>query len=138
MMPRVRACVVAILASAFAAGAASAQPPSHHPRLFVVYFNTDRAELTSSGAKVVQQAAAYYKANPHLRVKIDGFTDLAGSQGYNLDLSQRRAETVAKAMMAEGVPPEAITSVRHGKANPRVPTADGVREARNRRVEISE
>lgn len=115
-----------------------AAPAPVQPRLFVVYFDYDKSDLTADGAKVVQEAAAYYKTHGNVRVKLDGYADLSGTQAYNLPLSHRRADTVTKAMVKEGVPASAITEAWHGEENPAVPTADGVREARNRRVEIME
>jgi len=122
-----------------AAAAPAAQPaPAPASKLFIVYFNFDKYDLTADGQKVVDEAVAAFKQKGSAQVKIDGYTDLAGSQGYNLDLSKKRADTVRGAMVKGGVPANAIVSAWHGKENPAVPTADGVREARNRRVEIVE
>jgi len=118
--------------------APAAAPAPPQSRLFVVYFNYDKSDLTADGQKVVDEATAYYKQKGSAQVKIDGYTDLSGTQAYNLGLSKRRADTVRAAMVKGGVPANAIVSAWHGKENPAVPTADGVREARNRRVEIVE
>ncbi|HYC13559.1 MAG TPA: OmpA family protein, partial [Stellaceae bacterium] len=112
-------------------------PPLLQPlKLFLVFFEFDRANLTEDGAAVVADAATAFKAGRGARLMVTGYTDLAGSQQYNLDLSKRRAETVRAALIRDGVAGEAITVAWRGKENPRVPTADGVREPRNRRVEI--
>ena len=119
---------------------AAAPPPAAAPapqsKLFIVYFNFDKSDLTADGQKVIDQAVAAYKQTGSARVKVDGYTDLAGTQGYNMGLSKRRADTVSAALVKGGVPASAIGEAWHGKENPAVPTADGVREARNRRVEI--
>ena len=86
--------------------------------------------------KVVDAAAAAFKSGKS-GVAIAGYTDLAGTQQYNLALSKRRADTVKAALVKDGVPAAAIDASWHGKENPRVPTADGVREPQNRRVEIT-
>jgi len=104
----------------------------------VVYFNFNMYDLTADGQKVIDAAVAAYKQRSSVQVKIDGYTDLAGTQTYNLGLSKKRAETVRAAMVKGGVPANAIVAAWHGKENPAVPTADGVREARNRRAEIVE
>jgi outer membrane protein OmpA-like peptidoglycan-associated protein len=52
-------------------------------------------------------------------------------------LSKRRADAIKAAVVKDGVPAAAIDENWHGKDNPRVPIADGVREPRNRRVEIT-
>jgi len=117
---------------------APAPAPPAQPQTFIVYFDFDKSNLTTAGAAVVQQAADYFKAHGVARVKIDGYTDLAGTQQYNIGLSKRRADTVQAGLVRDGVPSGAITSAWHGKENPAVPTPDGVREPRNRRVEIVE
>lgn len=111
--------------------AAPAPPP-----LFLVFFAFDKATLTPEGAKVVEQAAAAYKAAGAARISVSGYTDLAGTAAYNLALSRRRADTVRRYLLKLGVPAAAIDEKWFGKTNPRVPTADGVREPQNRRVEI--
>ena len=111
-------------------------PPLHPPRVFLVFFEFDRANLTSDGARVVEDAAGTFRAGGGARLMVTGYTDLSGSQQYNLDLSKRRAETVRAALTRDGVPSDAIAVAWRGKENPRVPTADGVREPQNRRVEI--
>ncbi len=111
-------------------------PPPPAPRIALVFFDFDRATITPEGAKVIEQAAATYKAGGVGRIDLTGYTDLAGTQKYNLALSQRRADAVKAALVKLGVPTDAITETARGKENPRVPTADGVREPQNRRVEI--
>jgi len=70
------------------------------------------------------------------RVAITGYTDLAGTQRYNLGLSKRRADRVHAALVQDGVPDGVIAEAWRGKENPAVPTPDGVREPQNRRVQI--
>jgi len=114
-----------------------AAPPPAPPKQFVVYFEFDKSNLTPEGAKVVQDAAAAYKATGSARIAVTGYTDLAGTQQYNLGLSKRRADTVRGALVKAGVPDGVIAEAWRGKENPAVPTPDGVREPRNRRVEIA-
>jgi len=104
--------------------------------MFIVFFEFDKSSLTAEGKQVVDAAAAAFKSGKS-GVAIAGYTDLAGTQQYNLALSKRRADTVKAALVKDGVPATAIDETWHGKENPRVPTADGVREPQNRRVEIA-
>ena len=120
-----------------------AAPPAPPPaavapskQVFIVFFEFDKSNLTPDGRQVVDAAAAAYKSGKS-GVAIAGYTDLAGSQQYNLALSKRRADTVRAALVRDGVPASAIDEKWFGKENPRVPTADGVREPQNRRVEIT-
>jgi len=114
----------------------AAPPPAPPLHNFVVYFNFDKSDLTPDARKTVQDAAATFKQSGSARISIDGYTDLAGSALYNLKLSKRRADTVHAYLVQLGVPDGAIAENWHGKENPAVPTPDGTREPRNRRVEI--
>jgi outer membrane protein OmpA-like peptidoglycan-associated protein len=120
-----------------------AAPPAPPPaavapqkQVFIVFFEFDKSSLTADGRRVVDAAAAAFKSGKS-GVAIAGYTDLAGTQQYNLALSKRRADTVKTALVRDGVPAAAIDEQWFGKQNPRVPTADGVREPQNRRVEIT-
>jgi outer membrane protein OmpA-like peptidoglycan-associated protein len=116
--------------------AAPAPAPMPQARTFLVFFDFDRYNLTPDARRVVDAAAASYKATGSARIEVSGYTDLAGTQAYNLRLSQRRADTVARALAQQGVPRSAMDVKWFGKEHPRVPTPDGVREPQNRRVEI--
>ncbi len=115
---------------------AKAAPPQASERRFIVFFDFDKAILTPDGEKIVEEAADSYKQTGSAKVDLTGYTDAAGTQAYNLKLSQRRAEAVNKRLVALGVPADVIGTSWKGKEGQRVPTADGVREPQNRRVEI--
>lgn len=66
-----------------------------------------------------------------------GYADKSGSSSYNVGLSQRRADAVKAYMASKGIPDGVMTTQAFGESNPRVETADGVRELQNRRVEIT-
>jgi outer membrane protein OmpA-like peptidoglycan-associated protein len=112
-------------------------PPPHQAQKFLVFFDFDKSTLTEAGRKVVDAAAAAYKQGGSAHLDVSGYTDLSGTQAYNLKLSERRADTVRDALVRDGVSAADIGVSWHGKENPRVPTPDGVREPQNRRVEIN-
>jgi OmpA-OmpF porin, OOP family len=117
-----------------AAAPAPAPPPP--PRTFLVFFGFDRYNLTPEARKTLDAAAFTYKKTGVARVNVSGYTDLAGTQAYNLRLSRRRADSVAAYLARIGVPRNAMDVQWFGKLHPRVPTPNGVREPQNRRVEI--
>jgi OmpA family len=129
-----------VLAALSAPGAyAQQQPPVSRqiePGEYIVYFNTDQATLTPDGMRVVAEAADAYQQSGGARIVVTGHTDTVGSADYNLDLSLRRAEVVTEELMRQGVPETDITTLGRGEEDLLVPTADGVSEPRNRRVEI--
>jgi OOP family OmpA-OmpF porin len=67
---------------------------------------------------------------------VNGYTDLSGTAGYNQQLSLRRAQSVQTELLRDGVPGNEIVIRGYGESHPLVPTAQGVREPQNRRVEI--
>jgi len=69
-------------------------------------------------------------------VNVLGFTDTTGARSRNEELSQQRAKVVADTLMRNGVPSSRLNTRGMGETNLKIATADGVNEARNRRVEI--
>ena len=118
-----------------------APPPPPRPVCntgpYVVFFDFDRSELTSEAAGILNSAVTAYSNCGMARVMLAGHTDTSGSAQYNMALAQRRNETVRGYMTSRGVPSGQITGEAFGETQPRVPTADGVREAQNRRVEVT-
>jgi len=110
-------------------------PPAPAPQVFIVFFDFNQATLTPEGRQVVQQAAIAFQQNGATHIELTGYTDLTGSQNYNLDLSRRRAITVRDNLVQLGVPASEIDANWRGKEDPRVPTT--AREPQNRRVEIN-
>ncbi len=105
-------------------------------REFVVYFDWDRSDLTAEASSVVTQAANYAKSGRPTRVLIVGHADTSGSAAYNVGLSNRRARTVADALVSQGVNGGVISLDGKGETALARPTADGVREPLNRRATI--
>jgi OOP family OmpA-OmpF porin len=100
---------------------------------FVVYFPFKSAKLDAAAMAVIRDAAAAAKGKG---ATVSGHTDRAGSDAYNMRLSADRAAAVAKALAEAGVPKKSIKRTQHGETQPAVPTADGAKEPKNRRVEI--
>jgi OOP family OmpA-OmpF porin len=104
--------------------------------LYIVFFDFDDDRPLGTSGKVILKAISDYKLDKPKNVRVTGHTDLAGSEEYNYALSVRRAENI-RAMLADGgIPANVIVTNAAGETRPLRPTADGVREARNRRVEI--
>ncbi len=119
-----------------APAAPPAAAPRAEPRSYTVFFDFDRAELGASAVPIVEQAAANARTGRATRIELNGHADKSGSDRYNQRLSERRAETVRQELVRRGVPASDIAMVAQGERQPAVPTADGVGEPRNRRVEI--
>ena len=105
-------------------------------RSFLVFFDFDRADLTPRAREIIGQAAQASRSQQTTRVEVAGHADRSGTPQYNQGLSQRRANNTAAELVRLGVPRGAISVAAFGESRPLVPTADGVREPQNRRVEI--
>ena len=105
-------------------------------RTYLVFFNHDSAELGARARQIVADAAGAAQKDGVTRIEVSGHTDRSGSERYNEGLSRRRAEAVSRALVAAGVDRASIGVTARGETAPIVPTADGVREPQNRRVEI--
>ncbi len=106
------------------------------PRSYLVFFDFNRSDLTSQAKSIVDQAAANAGPAHVTRLTVTGHTDTVGSDAYNMRLSRRRAESVAGELEKDGIPAGEIEIVAKGKRDLLVPTADGVKEPQNRRVQI--
>jgi OmpA-OmpF porin, OOP family len=103
---------------------------------YMVFFDWDQSNLSAQAISTIHQVSAAYKQKGSARVTATGHTDKSGPDDYNMALSLRRANAVKDALVRDGVPATAIAVVGRGESQPLVPTADGVREPQNRRVEI--
>ena len=132
------AAMVALIApTAMAQSTDGADAPlMEAPGRYLVFFPWDKATLTTDDQRIVGQAAEEFRRTGSARIDVTGFTDTSGSAEYNLRLSERRAQMVADELARQGVAASEMVVIGRGEEDLRVPTADGVREAGNRRVEI--
>jgi len=122
----------------FAAWAAAGSAMQVQPGTpFRIFFDWAKPELTRDGQATLDDVAAAYQRLKPSRVELAGHADRSGPSAVNLTASRRRAEQAKAYLAAHGVPLAVMTIAAFGESRPIVPTADGVREMQNRRVEIS-
>ena len=119
-----------------ATAVAAPAPLAIDPQNYIVYFDFDKSKLTDAGKDVISDAAAAILRHDAQVVVISGHTDRAGDAQYNERLSERRAKTVRKALVAKGVSEDIIRTGSFGETQPASPTADGVANPLNRRAEV--
>jgi outer membrane protein OmpA-like peptidoglycan-associated protein/opacity protein-like surface antigen len=112
-------------------------PPPCNTGPYIVFFDFDKSDITAEAATILNSAVTAYANCGSANVMLAGHTDRAGSARYNMGLAARRNASVRSYLSGRGVPDGRISSEAFGESMPRVPTADGVREAQNRRVEIT-
>jgi outer membrane protein OmpA-like peptidoglycan-associated protein len=101
-----------------------------------VLFDTGRSELKSGATRKLDQLAQFLSEHPDRRVQIDGFTDSVGTDAYNEQLSQNRADAVKAALVTRGISPSRIGTEGYGKSYPVASNDDSGGRQMNRRVEV--
>lgn len=109
-------------------------PPA--PQRYTVYFNMGETALTPESQVILNEALAAAAARNGGEIVVTGYTDTVGTVEGNDDLSRRRAQEVRQMFADRGFPAGRIQAIGRGERNLVVPTADDVREPRNRRVTI--
>lgn len=115
--------------------ALAAHPPT--PLYFKLFFETGTAVLDAASQTRLPEIITAAQNRKHARISVIGHTDRAGSAEINARIALQRAEEIRNLLIDEGLPEDAITARSHGENDNFVPTADGVSEAQNRRVEIN-
>jgi len=100
-----------------------------------VEFATDSVELTADGRAVLGDVIAILKRSPG-RIEISGHTDTTGDAAHNLDLSSRRAESVARYLAANGINADRLQTVGYGPHRPIASNATDEGRQMNRRTEF--
>tara|TARA_R100000353_G_scaffold169715_1_gene132974 strand:- start:3 stop:902 length:900 start_codon:yes stop_codon:yes gene_type:complete len=112
------------------------EPVAAAPRLFTIFFDFDSTAITPVSERVLDAAAEQW-ASSMSNVTVVGHTDASGSASYNQGLSERRASSALSELTKRGVKGDMVDSEAVGESDLLIPTPDGVREPRNRRVTIS-
>lgn len=101
-----------------------------------VRFDFDKADIKPEYRDVLNRIAGILMTLKGYTISVYGYTDDIGTQSYNLQLSQRRAEAVRDFLTQAGISPSIMTTKGFGKSDPRVPGDSEQARAANRRVEI--
>ena len=104
--------------------------------LETVYFDYDAFTLSPEARQTLERNAAWLKANPTVKVTVEGHCDERGSDEYNLALGERRALAVKNYLVALGVSEDRLAAVSYGEERPAVGGHDEASWARNRRGEF--
>lgn len=102
-----------------------------------VYFGFDSSDLTPEGTTLISAHAHYLVAHSNMHVRLEGNTDERGSREYNIGLGERRAQTVRRAMLLQGVAETQLSTVSYGAERPAVDGHDESAWGKNRRVTIN-
>lgn len=101
-----------------------------------VLFETNRAELKPTAIRRLGDLVEVLQENPGRAVLVEGHADSTGTHGYNLDLSQRRADAVRAFLVQSGITPDRVVATGYGEGYPVASNATSTGRQQNRRVEL--
>ena len=102
----------------------------------VVYFDYDQSNLTAKSIQALKGVSDLMKRNQKITISIEGHADERGTREYNLALGQRRAESVASYLIANGVSRNRLITKSYGEERPLSLGSNDTAWSKNRRVEI--
>lgn len=102
-----------------------------------IYFDFDQYTLTPEARETLNRNAAYLKANPRVKVRIEGHTDERGSDEYNIALGERRARSAREYLISLGIDANRLTTISYGEEMPLEQGSDEAAWSKNRRAEFN-
>jgi outer membrane protein OmpA-like peptidoglycan-associated protein len=110
--------------------------PAPLPEAGVIFFDFDKDNLRPDAQAALDDMIFDIKDRNLGGIISAGHTDTAGPPPYNMELSQRRADTVATGLIKAGIPAQIITTEAFGETDLAVATPDNTPEQANRRVVV--
>ncbi len=101
-----------------------------------ILFALNKSDLTPQAKELLGRAVDFLKRNPRLVTEVQGHTDSTGPLAWNMELSQRRADSVKAYMVSQGIPADALIAKGYGPNEPFVPNDTPENRAKNRRVDF--
>jgi peptidoglycan-associated lipoprotein len=102
----------------------------------VVYFDYDQSNLTAKSIQALKGVSELMNRNSKISLSIEGHADERGTREYNLALGQRRAESVANYLVANGINRNRLITKSYGEERPLSLGSNNTAWSKNRRVEI--
>lgn len=110
--------------------------PGHTIVLRGVNFDFDQAALTINARTLLDDVASALMDAPQIRVEVGGHTDARGSEAYNQELSEHRAQSVVDYLVSAGIAPERMQATGYGETAPIADNETDDGRELNRRVEL--
>lgn len=102
-----------------------------------VYFDTNKSAVKGASATTLNKLAGILKEYPNSNILVEGHTDSAGPNDYNMKLSEQRAESVTNYLISQGIDGNRFTTKWYGEDQPVADNATTEGKAKNRRVELA-
>ena len=101
-----------------------------------IYFDFDSSDINAETKEALTANAAILKANPDIRIEIQGHADDRGTSEYNLALGDRRAKAVRDYLVSLGTTAENVKTLSYGEERPIEPSVNEAAWSKNRRSEF--
>ncbi|QWX85139.1 OmpA family protein [Cellulophaga sp. HaHaR_3_176] len=101
-----------------------------------VYFDTNKSVVKGTSATTLDKLTGILNEYPDTNILIEGHTDSAGADEYNMTLSKQRAQSVSQYLSDNGIMPYRLTTKWYGEAQPKADNTTNEGKAKNRRVEV--
>lgn len=102
-----------------------------------VYFDTSKSNVKGTSATTLNKLAGIFKEYPKSYILVEGHTDSAGPEDYNMTLSKQRAESVTNYLLAQGISQGRFTTKWYGEGQPKADNSTSEGKRINRRVELA-
>lgn len=102
-----------------------------------VHFDTNKSNIKGASVETLDKLAGIFKEYPKSYILVEGHTDSAGPDEYNMKLSQQRAQSVTTYLVSKGIDGGRFTTKWYGEAQPKADNATAEGKAQNRRVELA-
>ena len=102
-----------------------------------IYFDFDRYSLLPEAQSVLKKKAAFMKANPKIKARIEGHCDERGTDEYNIALGDRRANSAKEFLINLGIAESRLTTISHGENRPVATGHNEAAWAKNRRAQFA-
>ena len=93
-------------------------PISRPVKMENIFYEFGRWELTKASEEELDRLVKLLNDNPNITIELSAHTDLKGNEEFNMDLSQKRAQSCCDYLMAHGIERERLTPVGYGKTKP--------------------
>lgn len=101
-----------------------------------IFFDVDKYDLKDKSVTELQKILRFLKENPSVKVEISGHTDNSGSPSYNVQLSEKRAQSVNNYLIERGIAPERLRTKGYGSDQPIADNTTEEGRQKNRRIEF--
>ena len=101
-----------------------------------VYFDTNKSSVKGTSEETLNKLAGIFKEYPKSIILVEGHTDSAGPDEYNMNLSKQRAQSVTNYLIAQGIDASRFTTKWYGENQPVASNDTSEGKAKNRRVEL--